>query len=545
VAVSAGGSHSLGLEANGTVWAWGADASGQLGDLTTIDAHTPVQVPLPSGITAVSAGLSHSLALRSDGTVWAWGSNVYGQLGNGSTTASSIPVEVQGLSNVVAIAAGGYHSLALRSDGTVWAWGANVHGELGNGGLVNSSVPVQVSSLSGVVAIAAGQYHSLALTAAGKVYAWGLGSDGQIGDGLYNSAAVPQSVSGLSSGVVGIAAGADHSLALLSGGTVDAWGDDSNGQLGNALADNVDTPVAVSGLTGVRQISAGSLYSLAVNGSGQGYGWGQNNDGQLGIGSTADQHTPALMSSAGNGVGALGSGSEGNHTLFVAQPYATLNPGTGPIVFTAAVGQSSVSATETVTNTGLVPLILGQAAITGQDGDEFVITGDGCSNTTLARGGSCVIGLRYNDKVSETNPVATLRIPSNSPTSPNTITLDPPAAAIAVTAAPQPAAPPAAAPQAHAAALACAARVHGRTARTLLVSCRLAAWLPSGRRVLRARLTGRSRRAIATASARTGATRRTITIRLKLPARLARGRYTVTVTTGDPAATVNQPITVS
>jgi hypothetical protein len=338
--------------------------------------------------------------------------------------------------------------------------------------------------------------------------------------------------------VVGIAAGADHSLALLSGGTVDAWGDDSNGQLGNASTTNLDAPVAVSGLTGVRQISAGSLYSLAVNGSGQGYGWGQNNDGQLGIGSTTDKHTPTLMTSVGNGVGALGSGSEGNHTLFVAQPYASLNPASGPIAFTApGVGQSSTSLTETVTNTGLVALVFGQAAITGQDGDEFVITGDGCSNSSLAPGGSCVIGLRYNEKVSETNPAATLRIPSNSPTSPSTITLDPPAA---VAATPAPAAPTA--PQAHAAALACAAKVRGRATRTLLVSCRLAAWLPAGRKVLRARLTGRGRRAVATASARTGANQRTVTLRLRLPARLSRGRYTVTVTTAGAGAGERVPV---
>jgi alpha-tubulin suppressor-like RCC1 family protein len=244
-------------------------------------------------------------------------------------------VEVQGLTDVVAIAAGGAFSLAVRSDGTVWAWGDNSHGELGVGTVVDSNVPVQVHTLTGVIAIAAGQDHALALTSAGKVYAWGLGSDGQVGDGLFSSSASPVAVTGLSSGVTAIAAGADHSLALLSGGTVDAWGDDSNGQLGNASTTNVDTPVAVGGLGGVQQISAGSLYSLAVTGSGQAYAWGQNNDGQLGIGSTADAHIPTLMTTVGNGAQALGSGSDGDHTLLIAQPYATLIPATGPIAFTA------------------------------------------------------------------------------------------------------------------------------------------------------------------------------------------------------------------
>jgi hypothetical protein len=519
VAASDGGAFSLGLKSDGTVWAWGQNNAGQLGDASLVDAHTPVQVPLAPGMIAVSAGLSHSLALRSDGTVWAWGSNAYGQLGNGTTTNSSTPVQVPGLTNVVAIAAGGYHSLALLSDGTVWAWGDNVHGGLGNDSLVNSSVPVQVTTLSGIVAIAAGQYHSLALTSAGKAYAWGLGSDGQLGDGLFSSAAVPIAVTGLSAGVTAIAAGADHSLALLSGGTVDAWGDDSNGQLGNASTTNIDTPVAIGGLTAVRQIAAGNLYSLALNRTGQAYAWGQNNDGQLGIGSTTDAHTPRLMSTIGNGVQALAQGSEGNHTLLIAQPYATPNPA-GPITFTApGVGQSSTSETETVTDTGLIPLVFGQAAITGQDGDEFAITGDGCSNTTLAPGGSCVIGLRYTEKVSETNPVATLRIPSNSPNSPNAITLDPPTGN----------------PHATDAAVTCTAR--RTTENRLAITCRLNPTLPAGRRRITITLAG-VRAAVTTA-------RRTITIGLPLPLGLRAGSYRLTVTTAHPTTRTIQTVRIT
>src|SRR5205823_208038 len=127
-----------------------------------------------SGVTAIAAGGLHSLALKSDGTVWAWGYNAYGALGNGTAISSSTPVQVSGLSGVTALAGGYGHSLALKSDGTVRAWGYNYYGELGNGTAFNDSLtPVQVSGLSGVTAIAGGEFHSLALKSVGTVSAWG------------------------------------------------------------------------------------------------------------------------------------------------------------------------------------------------------------------------------------------------------------------------------------------------------------------------------------------------------------------------------------
>src|SRR5207237_129666 len=145
---------------DGTVWAWGVNVYGQLGDGTTTNSSTPVQVRNlsgggRSGERGVGGGLSHSWALKSDGTVWAWGYNGDGELGDGTTTNSSWPVQVRDLSGgylsgVVAVAGGNLHSLALKSDGTVWAWGYNGDGELGNGTTTNSSTPVQVSILSGV-----------------------------------------------------------------------------------------------------------------------------------------------------------------------------------------------------------------------------------------------------------------------------------------------------------------------------------------------------------------------------------------------------------
>ena len=209
-AVAAGAWHSLALTSTGAVLAWGYNSDGELGDGNTTNSAVPVKVDLPPGIkvTAIAAGGYFSLALTATGSVYAWGYNADGELGNGGSANSDVPVEVK-LSGrkVVAIAAGGCaaevaayvaapgHSLALTATGSVLAWGYNANGELGNGGVANSHVPVEVK-LSGrrVVAIAAGQVHSLAVTSNGTVLAWGGNNFGQLGDGNYKASNVPVQV---------------------------------------------------------------------------------------------------------------------------------------------------------------------------------------------------------------------------------------------------------------------------------------------------------------------------------------------------------------
>jgi hypothetical protein len=218
-AIAGGGSHSLALTSTGQVLAWGRNSEGQLGNGTTTDSSTPVPVSVPSGtsVTAIAGGGSHSLALTSSGQVLAWGSNGYGQLGNGTTTNSSTPVQVSLPSGttVIAIAAGGFHSLALTASGQVLAWGYNGNGELGNGATTNSSSPVAVSLPSGttVTAIAGGGSHSLALTSTGQVLAWGYNVYGQLGNGTTTNSTTPVAVSALPVAVA-IAGGNQQSLAI-------------------------------------------------------------------------------------------------------------------------------------------------------------------------------------------------------------------------------------------------------------------------------------------------------------------------------------------
>ncbi len=276
-AVSAGNAFTLALMGNGTVMSWGDNSVGQLGDGTASnDSNVPVAVKGLTGVTAVAAGFEHGLALLSNGTVMAWGDNSDGELGNGTTTNSDVPVAVTGLSGVSAVSAGGDDSLALLSNGTVVAWGDNSYGELGNGSTTNNNTPVAVTGLSGVTAVSAGLEHSLALVSGGGVMAWGNDNAGQLGDGSASGFSdTPVPVTGLAgSTVTAVSAGLDHSLGLLSNGTVVAWGDNGAGELGNASSVNSDTPVPVSDLDDAIAISAGSDFSLALTSTGHVSSWG-------------------------------------------------------------------------------------------------------------------------------------------------------------------------------------------------------------------------------------------------------------------------------
>ncbi len=305
VAVSVGAGHSLALESDGTVWAWGCNGYGQLGNGNTTDSHVPIQVGGLTGMVAVSAGNEYSLALKSDGTAWAWGLNGNGQLGNDSSTNSDVPVPVSGLTGVVAVSAGAGHSLALKSDGTVWAWGSNSYGQLGNGNTIDSLVPVQVSSLTGVMAVSTGNGHSLALKSDGTVWAWGFNLYGQLGNDSTTNSDVPVPVSGLNN-VVAIAA-YYHSLAVESDGTIWAWGWNGYGQLGNGNTTESHVPVQVSGLSEAVAVSAGYGNSLVTKSDGTAWVWGWNEKGQLGNNSTTNSYVPIQVSGLSNIVAIAGS----------------------------------------------------------------------------------------------------------------------------------------------------------------------------------------------------------------------------------------------
>ena len=336
-AITGGWAHSVALRSDGTVWAWGYNVSGELGDGSNVTRrNTPGQVPRLAGVVAIASGDHHNVALRSDGTVWAWGANESGELGDGSTTNRTQPVQVRGpgvfLSNIVSVACGAFHSIALRSDGTVWAWGANNVGQLGNpsAAYTNQSTPVQVMSggtaLSHLVAIAGGYTFSLALRSDGTVWAWGANSNGEWGTGEIDDwSDVP--VQSDISGVVSISAGAGfHSLALLSDGTVRAWGYNAHGQLGDDSILESGTPVQALGLSGGAAVSAGYEHSVALRSDGTVWAWGMNTEGQVGDGTNVDRTAPVSVSTL-PAVGAIGVGGLDSFALVdVGRPAPTSWP---------------------------------------------------------------------------------------------------------------------------------------------------------------------------------------------------------------------------
>jgi alpha-tubulin suppressor-like RCC1 family protein len=300
VAVAAGNQHTLVVNNDGTVWAWGINGSGQLGDGTTTTRKAPVKVSGLSGVIAVSAGLNHSLALKADGTVWAWGGNGNGQLGDGTSTTRKTPVKVSGLSGVTAVSAGNYHNLALKNDGTVWAWGNNGSGRLGDGTATTRKTPIQVvdviSGFEFATAIAAGGDFSLAVGQDGTLWAWGDNCSGQLGDGTATARKRPVQVLGVYSAWA-IAAGASHGLAITGDGVM-AWGANAKGQLGDGTTTTRKTPVLIPETYNVSAIAAGGSHSLAwvwVGDAGELQAWGNNSDGQLGDGTTTTRKTPIVV----------------------------------------------------------------------------------------------------------------------------------------------------------------------------------------------------------------------------------------------------------
>jgi len=278
-----------------SVWAWGWNGAGQLGDGTTSDRPRPVKVPNLSDVVGVSAGGYHTLALKGDGTVWAWGWNGVGQLGDGTTVNRPAPVRVPGLSGVVAISAGTFHSLALLGDGTVRAWGWNYFGQLGDDTTVDRSSPVAVPNLRSVMSIAGGGMHSLASTDNGHVFAWGYNALGQLGDQttrdrhLPTESLFPECEGCTSFWESRVNAGMYHSMSLATQPRASSWGWNHFHQISEVPS----SPEIVTGKYGfwqgpVMRSVGGGLHSLILTDRGQVFAYGSNGAGQAGLGTITE-----------------------------------------------------------------------------------------------------------------------------------------------------------------------------------------------------------------------------------------------------------------
>jgi hypothetical protein len=297
--VSAGNLHVLAVRANGTSWSWGSNQLGQLGDNTTTTRSSPVSVV--GGFTdwcQVSAGYRHSLAVRTNGTVWAWGCNGQGRLGDNTTANRSSPVSVVGgFTDWCQASAGSDHSLGLRTNGTLWAWGCNGQGRLGDNTTTDRSSPVSVvGGFTDWCQVSAGNRHSLGLRTNGTLWAWGCNDVGRLGDNTTTDRSSPVSVVGGFTDWCQVSAGNFHNLAIRTNGTLWAWGCNDVGRLGDNTTTNRSSPVSVvGGFTDWCQVSAGLSHSLATRMDGTLWAWGSNSSGRLGDNTTTDRSSPVSV----------------------------------------------------------------------------------------------------------------------------------------------------------------------------------------------------------------------------------------------------------
>jgi alpha-tubulin suppressor-like RCC1 family protein len=244
--VAAGQMHSCARRGEGTLWCWGRNSDGQLGDGSMMDRPAPVQVTaLGATVVEVALGQVHTCARRNDGTLWCWGGNVSGQLGDGSSTGSPMPLQVTALgTNVAEVSAGALHTCARRSDGSLWCWGNNGNGQVGDGSNVGRLSPVPVTTLGTTVAevSASFRWHTCARDTGGGVWCWGANRYGQLGDGTYAARTTPVRVVGLGGTASAITTGQFHSCARRGDATLWCWGDNAFGQLGDGTATRRPTP---------------------------------------------------------------------------------------------------------------------------------------------------------------------------------------------------------------------------------------------------------------------------------------------------------------
>jgi alpha-tubulin suppressor-like RCC1 family protein len=285
--VSSGHYYTMAIKSDGTLWGWGANNYGQLGDGTTVERDNPVQIGTDSNWEKVYAKFIHTFAIKSDGTLWGWGYNRYGELGNGSVSDKHVPTQEPSKSTTWSdIAIGYYHTVALKSDGTLWACGRNNFGQLGDGTSTDRhtfvSIMPAVSDWSGV---ATGYYHSIAVRQNGTLWGWGRNNYGQIGDSTTTNKNVPTQEALGDTDWETVASGYNHSLALKNDGSLWGWGYNNYAMIGDGTRTSRSTPTQeASSATDWVALDGGNYHSLALKSDGTLWGWGYNNYGQLTIG---------------------------------------------------------------------------------------------------------------------------------------------------------------------------------------------------------------------------------------------------------------------
>jgi alpha-tubulin suppressor-like RCC1 family protein len=303
--ISAGGDHTMAIDKNGRAWGWGINTSGRIGDNTQISRRTPVSV---AGATKtfcqISAGFQHTMAIDKNGRAWGWGQQSDGQIGDNSTTQRLTPVSVLGVVKTFCKISAGIdnYTMAIDQYGQAWGWGRQANGQIGNNSLGQFRTPVSVVGATktfchicaGGTSGGSNQAHTTAIDKNGRAWCWGFNNAGQLGNNSTTSQRTPVSVLGTVKTFCQIGAGGTHTVAIDKNGRAWAWGNNSNGQLGDNSTTQRLTPVSVAGATKTFcHISIRDNHNIAIDKNGRTWGWGFNTRGQLGIGFTTI--TPVLI----------------------------------------------------------------------------------------------------------------------------------------------------------------------------------------------------------------------------------------------------------
>ncbi len=292
--VNAGNSFTIAISTSGSMWAWGTQANGVIGNNTvtaSASQESPVQIGTLTTWASASAGEGNVVAIRNDNTIWTWGANNLGQLAQNDTISRSSPVQVGTLTNWLRVSAGRSHVMAIKTDGTLWGWGINTNNNIGDGTITSRSSAVQIGTRTDWSKISAGDGHTMAITTGGELYAMGMGTVGQQGTNNVSPGTQPQRVG--TSTWTDVAAGHQMTAAVRSDGTLWAWGQGTDGRLG--LLRNRSLPNYVDASTTFTSISTGDEYALAIAYNGTLWSWGSTSFGVLGFNDTISRSSPVQV----------------------------------------------------------------------------------------------------------------------------------------------------------------------------------------------------------------------------------------------------------